>query len=133
MQDATRVHRYLAIMVQMTSHGFVVEICAIMLSIARLTRRFRGGEISPATMFQFEMELQGLLRELGRRIMEWTVNCLEPSERSDMPRQLLWNGDYYRRRDTTPLRNLNCLFGPIALLRFCYQPLETCGQCLFPL
>jgi len=25
------------------------------------------------------------------------------------------------------------LFGPISLQRFCYQPLETCGRCLFPL
>jgi hypothetical protein len=77
--------------------------------------------------------LQDLLRELGRRIMEWTLNRLEPEERSAMPHQLLWDGDYYRRRNKSPLRNLNSLFGPIKLLRFCYQPLEMCGKCLFPL
>ena len=133
MQDATRARRYLAIMIRMTSRGLLLEICTILLSIARLTRRFRGGEISPATMFQFEMELHGLLRELGRRIVQWTVNGLEPEERLEMPGQFLWNGDYYRRRNKSPLRNLNCLFGPIKLLRYCYQPLETCGKCLFPL
>lgn len=133
MQDATRATRYLAIMVRMTSHGLLIEVCTILLKIGRLTRRFRCGEISPATMVQFEMELDGLLRELGRRIVQWTVNGLEPEERSEMPGQFLWNGDYYRRRDTSPLRNLNCLFGPIKLVRYCYQPLETCGKCLFPL
>lgn len=133
MQDATRATRYLAIMVRMTSDGLLVEVCTILLKIGRLTRRFRCGEISPTTVFQFEMELHGLLRELGRRIVQWTVNGLEPEERSEMPGQFLWNGDYYRRRNLSPLRNLNCLFGPIKLVRYCYQPLETCGKCLFPL
>ena len=133
MQDATRGKRYLAIMVRMTSRELLLELCVILLSIARLTRRFRRGEISPITMFQFERELQDLLRELGRRIVQWTINGVEPKERSEMPGQLRWDGDYYRRHPKSPLRNLNCLFGPIKLLRYCYQPLETCGPCLFPL
>ena len=133
MQDATRVSRYLAIIVRMTGYELLLEVGPILLSIGRLTYLFRRGEISPSTMFRFENELQDLLRELGRRIMEWTLNRLEPEERLEMPSQFLWEGDYYRRREKSPLRNLNCLFGPIKLLRFCYQPLETCGKCLFPL
>jgi hypothetical protein len=133
MQDATRVNRCLAILVRMTRFELLVELCPVLLSIARLIRRFRRGDVSPTTTFQFETELQGLLRELGRRIVQWTVNGLEPDERCEMPRQFLWNGDYYRRRNKSPLRNLNCLFGPISLLRYCYQPLEACGKCLFPL
>ena len=43
--------------------------------------------------------MQDLLRELGRRILEWTLNRLEPEERSGMPCQLRWDGDYYRRRN----------------------------------
>ena len=117
----------------MTSFELLADLCPVLLSIARLIRCFRRGDISPTTTFHFETELQGLLRELGRRIVQWTVNGLEPDERCEMPRQFLWNGDYYRRRNKSPLRNLNCLFGPIALLRYCYQPLEACGKCLFPL
>ena len=128
MQDATRVSRYLAIIVRMTSYELLLEVGPILLSICRLTYLFRRGEISPSTMFRFETELQDLLRELGRRIMEWTLNRLEPEERLEMPSQFLWDGDYYRRRNKSPLRNLNCLFGPIKLLRFCYQPLQTCGK-----
>lgn len=133
MQDATRVSRYLAIIVRMTSHELLFDVCAALLSIARLIRGFRRGDISPTALLHFEIELQGLLRELGRRIVQWTVNGLEPKERLEMPGQFLWDGEYYRRRSMSPLRNLNCLFGPIKLLRYCYQPLEICGKCLFPL
>lgn len=133
MQDATRVNRYLTIIVRMTGYELLLEVGPILLRIGRLTSLFRRGEISPSTMFRLETELQDLLREMGRRIMEWTLNRLEPEDRLEMPSQLLWDGDYYRRRNKSPLRNLNCLFGPIKLLRFCYQPLETCGKCLFPL
>ena len=133
MQDATRVNRYLAIMVRMTSQELLLEVCGVLLGIARLMHRFRRGEISPITMLQFECELQDLLRELGRRIVQWTINDLEPGEQSDMPGQFRWDGEYYRRHPKSPMRSLNCLFGPIKLFRYCYQPLETCGRCLFPL
>lgn len=133
MQDATRVTRYLTMIVRMTSWELLLEVCGTLLRIARLVRSFRRGEISPIALTRFEHALQGLLRELGRLIVRWTVNRLEPVERAEMPKQFLWNGDYYRRRNLSPLRNLNCLFGPIELLRYCYQPLETGGPCLFPL
>ena len=84
-------------------------------------------------MFQFEIELEALLRELGRLIVQWTLNHLEPDDRDQMPKLIVWDREYYRRRGKSPLRNLNCLFGPIAFYRFCYQPLETYGRCLFPL
>lgn len=133
MQDATRVNRYLAIIIRMTGNELLLEVAPTLLRICWLTFRFRRAEISPATMFRFETELQDLVREMARRMVQWTVNRLEPEERSEMPNQLVWNGEYYRRRKKSPLRNLNSLFGPIKLLRFCYQPLETCGKCLFPL
>ncbi len=133
MQDATRVSRFLAIIVRMTSWELLIDLCATLLRIARLIRGFRRGKVSPTTTFQFEIEMQNLLRELGRRIVQWTLNGLEPKERSEMPGQVFWGGDYYRRKSQSPLRNLNCLFGPIRLLRYCYQPLEAQGKCLFPL
>jgi hypothetical protein len=84
-------------------------------------------------MFRFEKELEALLREVGRLIMEWTVNRLEPAERDEMPQLFLWDSEYYRRRRKSPRRNMNCLFGRITLQRYCYQPFETMGRCLFPL
>jgi len=139
MQDATRTVRCLTILIRLTGVGLVIPMWPVALRIARLVARlvagFRRGTPSPEAMFQFETDLQGLLREAGRLIVQWTVNHLEPGEEfcREMPRLFLWDGEHYRRRKKSPLRNLNCLFGPIALRRFCYQPLETCGRCLFPL
>ena len=133
MQDATRINRFFTIVIRRTGWDLLVDLCPVLLRIARLASRFRGGKTSPAIMLQFELKLQELLREMGRRIVQWAVNRLEPEERLEMPGQFLWEGEYYRRRDKSPLRNLNCLFGPITLRRYCYQPLETCGKCLFPL
>jgi hypothetical protein len=101
--------------------------------MARLVARFRRGTLSPEAMFQFESELEACLREVGRLIVQWTLNHLEPDDRHAMPQFFLWEREYYRRRRKSPVRNLNCLFGSIAFQRFCYQPLETCGRCLFPL
>lgn len=133
MQDATVASRYLAILVRMTSFDLLFNVFPVVLSIARLTRHFRRGDCSPTRMFEFETALQDLLREMGRRIMEWTLNGLEPDQRCNMPPLLLWDGEYYRLRDKSPLRNLNSLFGPISLRRYLYEPLETGGKCLFPL
>ena len=132
MQDATRCLRCLTILGKLTGLGLLAELWPVLLGMARLVAGFRRSDLSPAAMFRFETELSSLLREMGRRIVEWTVNRLEP-DRCELPPLLKWQGEYYRRRDKSPLRNLNCLFGRITLSRFCYQPLEACGRCLFPL
>jgi len=133
MQDATRSLRCLTILGKLTGWDLLIQLWPIMLAMARLVFRFRRGPVCPEATFAFETELQTLLREMGRRIVQWTVNHLEPEDRDEMPSQFVWEGEYYRRRDKSPMRNLNCLFGPLRLRRFCYQPLETCGRCLFPL
>lgn len=135
MLDATRAVRCLTILGRFTALELLMQLWPLVLRIGRLVCRFRRGTPSPDAMFQFESDLQALLREAGRLIMQWTVNCLEPGDESpqEMPRLFLWEGEYYRRKSKSPLRNLNCLFGRIALRRFYYQPLETAGRCLFPL
>lgn len=133
MQDANRCRRCLTILANLTGLELLVQLWPVLLRIARLVASFRRGPLSPEAMFQFEKELEDLLREMGRRIVQWTINGLEPDELQEMPLQLKWAGEYYRRRPKSRLRNLNCLFGPIAFKRFCYQPLETSGRCLFPL
>ena len=135
MQDATRIVRCWRVFSRLTGPGLLLELWPVMLRIARLVAGFRRETSSPESMFQFETALQDLLREAGRLIVQWTLNHLEPSELlpQKMPPLFLWEGEYYRRRKKSPLRNLNCLFGPIALSRFYYQPLERCGRGLFPL
>ena len=133
MQDVTRIGRCLTILVNLTGVELLIQLWPVALRIGRLIRRFRRAPSSPEAMFEFESNLQELLREMARRIVQWTVNHLEPEDRDQMPAQMIWDGQYYRRRHQSPLRNLSCLFGPISLRRYCYQPLEACGRCLFPL
>jgi len=133
MQDATRQVRCLTILVNLTSVELLAQVWPVALQIARLVGGFRRGPLTPEAMFQLEKSLEGLLREMGRRLLQWAINRLEPRDLPEMPRYLKWDGEYYRRRGKSRLRNLHCLFGPIALERFYYQPLETCGRCLFPL
>jgi hypothetical protein len=133
MQDVTLSRRCLAIVARLTSPELLVRLCPVVLRIARLVWHFRRSEVTPARTFEFECRLRDLLREVGRLIVEWSFNHLEPDDRLEMPGQFLWQGDYYRRRGKSPLRNLACLFGPIRLSRFVYQPLESAGRCLFPL
>lgn len=133
MQDATRATRCLATLERLTGQELLFKVWPVLLRMGQLVRRFTRGELSPAAMLEFETALQDLARELCRAIMEDSLNRLEPSDYECMPQQLLWEGEYYRKRPKSPLRNLNCLFGSISLQRFCFQRLETCGRCLFPL
>ena len=133
MQDATLSPRCLAIMARLTSPELLARLWPVVLRIVRLMWWFRRSEVTPAGTFEFECRLRDLLGEVGRLIVEWSFNQLEPDDRLEMPGQFLWQGDYYRRRRKSPLRNVACLFGPIRLSRFIYQPFETAGRCLFPL
>jgi hypothetical protein len=133
MQDATLSVRYLIVLGRLTGPDLLVRLWPKALAIGRLVFEVSRGEPTPGGMCLFERRLQDLLREVGRIIVEWTVNRLEPDDRLDMPGQFLWQDDYYRRKHKSPLRNLACLFGPIELSRFVYQPLEAAGRCLFPL
>ena len=135
MQDATRIVRCWTVLTRLTGSELLIQLWPVMLRIARLVASFRRETVSPETMFQFETNLQDVLREAGRLIVQWTVNHLEPADLvpQKMPPHFLWEGEYYRRRKKSSLRSLNCLFGPIALSRFYYQALERCGRGLFPL
>lgn len=135
MQDATGIVRCWTVLVRLTGVELLMQLWPVVLRIARLVAHFRRATPTPEAMFQFEDSLQDLLREVGRLIVQWTVNHLEPDDRSfqKMPPLFLWENEYFRRRQKSSLRSLNCLFGPITLRRFYYQPLERCGQGLFPL
>jgi hypothetical protein len=93
---------------------------------------FRGG-VSAWVMLSWERTLGRKLREIGRLFVEHVVNRIEPEDERELPQHERFDGEVYRRKTPSPLRNLNCTFGPIALKRCLYQPLESSGRCLFPL
>jgi hypothetical protein len=101
--------------------------------IARLILAFRAAELTPSACHHFETQLQAALRELGRVIVEWTYNDLEPDVRLLMPDHLRFDGDWYRRRAKTPNRRVATLFGTITLWRYLYQPIHGVERSIFPL
>jgi hypothetical protein len=77
--------------------------------------------------------LQEQLREIGRIIVEWTFNHLEPHERRDLPGQMEFQGTWYRRRSKTPNRSVATVFGTITLWRMLYQDIHGVEPSIFPL
>ena len=84
-------------------------------------------------MLSWERTLGRKLRELGRLFVEHVVNRIEPEDERKLPQHERFDGEFYRRKKKSPLRNLNCTFGRIELKRCLYQPRESSGRCLFPL
>ena len=133
MQDATRSLACVTRLCQLTSPQLLLSLWPIALRIGRLIQRFRNQPRSPQAMHDFEVELLRLLIEMGRRIVEWTLNSLSP-ERHLMPGELFYQNDHYRLKGLSPTRNLNCLFGKIRVWRWLYEGTEGLGlPALFPL
>jgi hypothetical protein len=98
----------------------------------RLIDRFRHDEPRPEQMMAFEGELSHLLREVGRRIMAWTLNRLEPDADHEAPARVACEDHLYRRRRKHP-HVVGTLFGPVTLWRRLYEPLGRRGSSIHPL
>ena len=110
-----------------------VRLIPVLTEIGRLIVGFRRAELTPQVCHQFETQLHAQLRELGRIIVAWTFNHIEPRDRRDMPNQMYFQGVWYRRRSKTPNRKVATLFGTITLWRYLYQPLHGVEPSIFPL
>ena len=107
--------------------------------VVRLGQRivtFRQGPLTPLTSHAFERDLQDLLREMGRVIVQWVFNHLETSDLSQVPALVHFDHHVYRRRPRSRRRGgLATLFGIISLSRIRYEPCDAgVGlTCIFPL
>jgi hypothetical protein len=88
--------------------------------------------VTPLAVLRLERRLAGVLRELGRRLVELACNAIEPVEVKSLPTRLRIGLDEYRRNRRTP-HDIFCLFGPIRLWRVVYQAVEPGIPGLFPL
>ena len=122
MDHATATAALLATHFATSLSPLAVRLIPVIAQIGRLIVQFRKRDVTPLTCHQFETQLQAQLRELGRIIVEWTFNHLEPHDRRDMPNQMCFQGVWYRRRSKTPNRKVATLFGTITLWRYLYQP-----------
>lgn len=115
-------------------HELLQRMLPILGEIVQAAGAFREGPIDATRACQFEKHLQTLHCELGRRIVEWVFNHLEPSTITDMPPELSFEGECYRRRGKSPRRGgIASLFGSIRLERFLYQPWTPGEPSIFPL
>ena len=133
MDHATVAAALLATSFAATLLPLTLQLLPVISRIGQLIVNFRATELTPAACYQFETELHDALRELGRVIVVWTYNHLEPHDRSLMPGHLRFDGDWYRRRDKTPNRGVATLFGTITLWRYLYQPIHGVERSIFPL
>jgi hypothetical protein len=107
--------------------------------IVRLGQRivtFRQGPITPVTSHAFERDVQDVLREMGRVIVQWVYNHLERSDLNEVPDLVNFDHHIYRRRPPSPRRGgIATLFGIISLRRIRYEPCDAgIGlTCIFPL
>jgi hypothetical protein len=98
----------------------------------RLIDQFVHDEPTPQKMMTFERDLRLLLRDVGRRIMAWVLNRLEPTTDEETPPRVQFEGHFYRRRQKHP-RALATLFGPVEVWRRLYEPLKREGRSIHPL
>jgi hypothetical protein len=109
-----------------------VRLIAAIAEIGRLLVRFRRAELNPQAGHQFETPWHAHLRELGRIIVEWTFNHLEPRDRTDMPKEIDFPGTRYRRRSKTPNRSVATVLGTITVWRWLSQDVQEIEPSLFP-
>lgn len=90
--------------------------------LAPLLTRFLLQPITPEATLEFEQQLQKVTQELGRELMEWTLNAAEPDEVDNQPHDVKIEGGGYRRlRGKTPNRDVATSFGRITLWRRGYR------------
>jgi hypothetical protein len=109
------------------------RLLPVIAELGRLIAPFRRADLTPRACHRFETRLQELLRELGRIIVEWTLNHLEPHDRKDLPGQIESGGTWYRRRSKTANRSVATTFGTITLWRMLYQDVHGVEPSIFPL
>ena len=109
------------------------RLLPVITELGRLIVAFRRAASTPQACHRFETRLQELVRELGRIIVEWTFNHLEPHDRKGLPAQIESGGTWYRRRGKTPNRKVATTFGTITLWRTLYQDVHGVEPSIFPL
>ncbi len=91
---------------------------------------FLGQGVSPHATFELEKQLEQLLREIGRRILEWLFNRVEPKDPESLPKRFTHQGQEYSRKDekSNNRGGLGTCFGTIPLHRFSCEPLQEAQE-----
>jgi len=94
---------------------------------------FLAQRISATAMMAFELAMLRLVRELGRLLLQATIQMLE-RDSDVLPTNLWFECEGFRRRkDRTANRSIATRFGNITLWRTGYRSWQRDGQTIFPL
>ena len=115
-----------------TLRPLAIELSGSLAHGVKLVDQFLHQDCTPKKMAEFERQLADLLRDVGRRIMAWVLNRLEPDRDSEAPSRVELIGQSYRRRRQYR-RQIATLFGEIELWRRLYEPLEPGERSIHPL
>jgi hypothetical protein len=115
-----------------TFEPLVMQLSGALARGVRLIDQFVQDEPTPEQMMAFEHDLSALLRDVGRQIMAWALNRLEPANDDEAPSRVEYMGRLYRRRRQHP-NQVATLFGPVKLWRRLYEPLGSGGSSIHPL
>ena len=107
---------------------------ALRPKVVGLVRSFLGEPLTPSAFFAFEMALLAVVRELGRVLLEVTINALEPESAEALPQDLWFECGGYRRRNLkTRKSQVATLLGNIVLWRRGYCSWDGSDRSIFPL
>jgi hypothetical protein len=110
------------------------QVATALQRLLQLVEDFRQHPVSPLRTHQFEQQLQDELRELGREVVQWTYNHLEPAAVEDLAKHVHFEAGLYTRLNAKTPQNAWTLFGQIRLWRVGYRPTDKSGDpTLFPL
>jgi len=91
-------------------------------------------QLSPLTLMAFEITLLGIVREVGRQLLELVLNACEPGPPHELPKDVWCEASGYRRRNQkTARRNVASRFGDLVLHRYGYRSWQAGDGSIFPL
>jgi len=106
--------------------SLTAKLIPLIVTLGQTIVTFKKGRITPAATHVFECQLAEQLREGGRVIMQAVLNDLEAEDVNQATAEVVWERDYYRRRERSPRRHgLATLFGIITFWRLRYEPCDA--------
>jgi hypothetical protein len=105
---------------------------AALQRLRQLVQDFLGQAVGPQATFHFEQQLQQELTDLGRRIVQWTFNHVEPAIEA-LPTHVHFEASPYTRLQRKTPQNIATRFGTIRWWRAGYRPTQKTGDpTIFP-
>ncbi len=102
------------------------------LTVAVIT--FFEQPLSPTSLMTLEVTLLGLVRLIGRHLLESVLNACEPAQPHLLPNNVWFEcGGYRRRNEKTARQNVASRFGDLILHRRGYRSWQSGDGSIFPL